>query len=69
MTLARYASISQQHGLVPIVEPEILTDGSHSKNQGGNTACLITCLPGAYRTQCDIVSDFAKTKYGKTRCV
>jgi len=29
-TLARYASICQQNGLVPIVEPEILQDGSHS---------------------------------------
>lgn len=29
-TLARYASISQQNGLVPIVEPEILMDGEHS---------------------------------------
>nr|XP_056704060.1 fructose-bisphosphate aldolase B [Euleptes europaea] len=28
-TLARYASICQQHGLVPIVEPEILPDGDH----------------------------------------
>ncbi|KAL8202999.1 UNVERIFIED_CONTAM: hypothetical protein K2H54_035109 [Gekko kuhli] len=28
-TLARYASICQQHGLVPIVEPEILPDGNH----------------------------------------
>ena len=28
--LARYAVICQQNGLVPIVEPEILTDGSHS---------------------------------------
>ena len=28
--LARYASISQQNGLVPIVEPEILRDGDHS---------------------------------------
>lgn len=27
--LARYASICQQHGLVPIVEPEILPDGNH----------------------------------------
>ncbi|KAG9345567.1 hypothetical protein JZ751_008711 [Albula glossodonta] len=27
--LARYASICQQNGLVPIVEPEILPDGSH----------------------------------------
>ncbi|KAJ4848988.1 hypothetical protein Tsubulata_018727 [Turnera subulata] len=28
--LARYASISQDNGLVPIVEPEILLDGDHS---------------------------------------
>eukprot|EP00922_Rhytidocystis_sp_ex-Travisia-forbesii_P063061 GHVS01093859.1.p1 GENE.GHVS01093859.1~~GHVS01093859.1.p1 ORF type:complete len:371 (+),score=90.65 GHVS01093859.1:79-1191(+) len=28
-TLARYAAICQQNGLVPIVEPEILTDGCH----------------------------------------
>ncbi|KAK9820006.1 hypothetical protein WJX72_005040 [[Myrmecia] bisecta] len=27
--LARYAMICQENGLVPIVEPEILTDGSH----------------------------------------
>jgi fructose-bisphosphate aldolase class I len=28
-TLARYAVICQENGLVPIVEPEILTDGDH----------------------------------------
>lgn len=28
--LARYASICQQNGLVPIVEPEVLCDGEHS---------------------------------------
>ena len=28
--LARYASISQQNGLVPIVEPEIIMDGEHT---------------------------------------
>jgi len=28
--LARYASICQQHRIVPIVEPEILVDGGHS---------------------------------------
>jgi len=33
--LARYASICQQNGLVPIVEPEVLRDGDHDleKNQ------------------------------------
>ena len=29
-TLARYASICQTNGLVPIVEPEILSDGNHN---------------------------------------
>jgi fructose-bisphosphate aldolase class I len=29
-TLARYAAICQENGLVPIVEPEILQDGDHS---------------------------------------
>lgn len=28
--LARYAAICQQNGLVPIVEPEVLMDGSHT---------------------------------------
>lgn len=28
--LARYASICQENGLCPIVEPEVLTDGSHT---------------------------------------
>lgn len=28
--LARYASICQEYGLVPIVEPEVLMDGDHS---------------------------------------
>jgi fructose-bisphosphate aldolase class I len=31
--LARYAAISQDNGLVPIVEPEILLDGNHSINR------------------------------------
>jgi len=29
-TLARYAAICQANGLVPIVEPEVLADGTHS---------------------------------------
>ena len=29
-TLARYAVICQENGLVPIVEPEVLMDGNHS---------------------------------------
>merc|ERR1712153_103002 len=29
-TLARYGSICQDNGLVPIIEPEILIDGDHN---------------------------------------
>lgn len=32
-SLARYGSICQDNGLVPIIEPEILTDGSHTIEQ------------------------------------
>ena len=28
--LARYAQICQENGLVPIVEPEVLVDGTHT---------------------------------------
>ena len=28
--LARYAKVVQDHGLVPIVEPEVLMDGDHN---------------------------------------
>jgi len=31
--LARYAAICQENGLVPIVEPEILSDGTHSAEE------------------------------------
>ncbi len=31
MHLAKYASLCQQHGIVPMVEPEVLLDGDHSQ--------------------------------------
>jgi fructose-bisphosphate aldolase class I len=31
--LARYAALCQQHGIVPIVEPEVLMDGDHDINR------------------------------------
>jgi len=34
--LARYASICQQNGLVPIVEPEVLPDGDHNLDMAQN---------------------------------
>ena len=39
--LARYASTCQQNSIVPIVEPEILTDGSHD---------LAACIEASQRT-------------------
>ena len=38
VTLARYASICIHNGLVPIVEPEILMDGTHTISQSRDVA-------------------------------
>ena len=38
-TLARYASICQDNGLVPVVEPDIVRDGDHT---------LDTCMQVRY---------------------
>ncbi|KAJ7960988.1 Fructose-bisphosphate aldolase [Quillaja saponaria] len=45
--LARYAIICQENGLVPIVEPEILTDGSHAITK--NAAVTETVLAAVYK--------------------
>jgi fructose-bisphosphate aldolase class I len=47
VTLARYASICQNNGLVPIVEPEILMDGTHTSAQARDIA--IEVLSVVYR--------------------
>jgi len=47
VTLARYASISQNNGLVPIVEPEILMDGTHTIEQSHQVA--VNVLSHVYR--------------------
>ena len=48
--LARYAQICQENGLVPIVEPEILTDGEHSIEtcQAVTEAVLAACYKVAH---------------------
>lgn len=46
-TLARYASICINNGLVPIVEPEILMDGTHTIEESCNVA--INVLNAVYR--------------------
>ncbi|XP_042010025.1 fructose-bisphosphate aldolase 5, cytosolic-like [Salvia splendens] len=45
--LARYAIICQENGLVPIVEPEILTDGSHDIDKCA--AATETVLAAVYK--------------------
>ena len=47
VTLARYASICIANGLVPIVEPEILMDGTHTSEQSRDIA--INVLSSVYR--------------------
>ena len=46
VTLARYASICINNGLVPIVEPEILMDGTHTIIQSRNIS--VTVLNAVY---------------------
>ena len=49
--LARYASICQANGLVPIVEPEILIDGTHNlKTSLRVTERVLACV---YKTLVD----------------
>jgi len=38
VTLARYASICQNNGLVPIVEPEVIMDGDHTSEKAYEVA-------------------------------
>jgi len=40
-TLARYAACCQAHGIVPIVEPEILMDGDHAIDEAADAAELV----------------------------
>jgi fructose-bisphosphate aldolase class I len=39
--LARYAALCQEAGIVPIVEPEILQEGTHSIERSYNVACRV----------------------------
>ena len=51
--LARYALISQEVGLVPIVEPEILMDGNHSIN---------SCYEATNKTLSEVFNQLNKHK-------
>jgi len=47
-TLARFAALSQEAGLVPIVEPEVLMDGSHTLGRCEEVTCTtLECVFGA----------------------
>ena len=37
--LARYSALVQESGMVPIVEPELLMDGSHNSEEIGRASC------------------------------
>jgi fructose-bisphosphate aldolase class I len=41
--LARYAALCQEQGLVPIVEPEVLMDGSHSAERCERVTADVLC--------------------------
>lgn len=50
--LARYAALSQEAGLVPIVEPEVLMDGTHGIERCAEvTAKTLQAVFGALETQ------------------
>ncbi|MEA2452479.1 MAG: fructose-bisphosphate aldolase, class [Actinomycetota bacterium] len=51
--LARYAALSQEAGLVPMVEPEILMDGGHTIDQ---------CFDATSRTLTALFSELADAK-------
>ena len=49
--LARYAALSQEAGLVPMVEPEVLMDGDHSIDR---------CFDVTRRTQLEVYDELAR---------
>jgi fructose-bisphosphate aldolase class I len=51
--LARYAALSQEAGIVPMVEPEVLMDGAHSIDQ---------CFEVTRRTQLRVFDELAKQR-------
>jgi fructose-bisphosphate aldolase, class I len=53
VALARYAALSQEAGLVPIVEPEVLMDGDHS---------LARCYDATYATLRAVFHELAEQR-------
>src|ERR1700758_4328628 len=57
--LARYAALGQEAGLVPIVEPEVLQDGTHTIERSEHVTSLV--LDAVYRELFDQRVDVAGT--------
>jgi fructose-bisphosphate aldolase, class I len=57
--LARYAALSQEAGLVPIVEPEVLQDGEHTIEESAKATGRV--LQAVYQELHDQRVDFAGT--------
>jgi len=67
----RYASICQAHGIVPIIEPEVLYDGSHSLEQAerATSRVLATTIDIVRAYRVDLRGVIVKTSFvlaGKT---
>ncbi|MEZ6255159.1 MAG: class I fructose-bisphosphate aldolase [Patescibacteria group bacterium] len=62
-TLARYAAIVQQNGMVPIVEPEVLYKGDHSrlKAEEVTTKVLLATFEQLMRYKVDLQAIILKT--------
>jgi|TARA_B100002003_G_C14132719_1_gene544752 fructose-bisphosphate aldolase class I len=61
--LARYAKVCQEHGIVPIIEPEVLIDGTHSidKSEEVNEKVLIKVFEALEEEEVDIKTLILKT--------
>ena len=57
--LARYAALCQEAGIVPIVEPEVLQDGTHTIDESAKVTGRV--LQGVYTELRDQRVDFAGT--------
>jgi len=55
--LARYAAICQSQGLVPIVEPEILLDGTHSIEKTFEVASLVWSTVFDMMAECGVMNE------------
>ncbi len=65
-TLARYAALCQEAGLVPVVEPEVLMEGEHTLDQcfAGNRRSFTHSLQSALHTTSHAGRYDPETQYG-----